>query len=53
MTKQEGKIMTKPSQASSYKRIWIESFDEEDWQQLFLQDLNEGYEGGKIFLRAN
>jgi hypothetical protein len=53
MTKQEVKQMTEQLQESNQKRIWIEEFDEEDWRQLFRNELTEDYEDGKPFLRVN
>jgi hypothetical protein len=35
LTKQEAKSMTKQFQESNQRRIWVEEFDEEDWEQLF------------------
>ena len=44
--------MTEQLQESNQKRVWIEVFDEEDWQALFKTDLEELYEYDKDYLRV-
>ena len=52
MTKQEVKIMTEQLQKSNQKRIWVDKFDEEDWEELFRSDLWEPFEDDKAFMRV-
>jgi hypothetical protein len=52
MTKQEVKQMIEQIQVSKQKRIWVDRFDEEDWQALFMTDLEELFEYDKDFLRV-
>jgi hypothetical protein len=33
--------------------VWVENFDEEDWQELLTVDSWERCEDGKSFLRVN
>ena len=33
--------------------VYVMEYDEEDWTQLFREDLMEEYEDGKILLRVN
>ena len=50
MTKQEVKKMTEQLQKSNQKRIWVDRFDEEDWEELFRSDLWEPFEDNKAFM---
>ena len=52
MTKQEVKKMTEQLQKSNQKRIWVDKFDEEDWQALLMTDLEELFEYDKEYLRV-
>ena len=52
MTKQEVKKMTEQLQKSNQKRIWVDKFDEEDWEELFRSDLWEPFEDNKAFMRV-
>ena len=52
MTKQEVKKMTEQLQKSNQKRIWVDKFDEEDWEELFRSDLWELFEDNKAFMRV-
>ena len=52
MTKQEVKKMTEQLQESNQKRIWVDGFDEEDWEELFRSDLWEPFEDDKAFMRV-
>jgi len=52
MTKQEVKKMTEQLQKSNLKRIWVDKFDEEDWQALLMTDLEELFEYDKEYLRV-
>lgn len=33
-------------------QVWVNEFDEEDWQALFMKDLEELFEYDKDFLRV-
>ncbi len=44
--------MTEQLQISNQKRIWVDRFDEEDWQALFRTDLEELFEYDKAYLRV-
>ena len=37
---------------NSKKQVWVDEFDEEDWQALFMTDLRELYEYDKDYLRV-
>jgi hypothetical protein len=37
---------------SSKKQVWVNEFDEEDWQALFMTDLEELFEYDKAYLRV-
>jgi hypothetical protein len=52
MTKQEVKEMIEQLQVSNQKRIWVDGFDEEDWQALFMTELEELFEYDKDYLRV-
>ena len=52
MTKQEVNQMTEQLQESNQKRIWVDRFDEEDWQALLMTDLEELFEYDKAYLRV-
>jgi hypothetical protein len=45
--------MNRQSDGMKPIKIWVEEFDEEDWRQLFRNDLLGEYEDGKSFLRVN
>jgi hypothetical protein len=45
--------MIRQSGSTKTKKIWVDEFDEEDWRQLFRNELLEEYEDGKSFLRVN
>ena len=32
--------------------VWVEKFDEEDWDELFRSDLWEPFEEDKVFMRV-
>jgi len=53
MTKQEVKGMTRQARESKDVRIWVEQFDEEDWKQLFIQDLWEPFETDRALMRVD
>ena len=44
--------MTEQLKRSNQRRFWIDEFDEEDWQALFMKDLEELFEYDKDFLRV-
>ncbi len=44
--------MTEQLQKSNLKRIWVDKFDEEDWQALLMTDLEELFEYDKEYLRV-
>ena len=44
--------MTEQLQESNQKRIWVDGFDEEDWEELFRSDLWEPFEDNKAFMRV-
>jgi len=44
--------MTERLQGSNQKRIWVDGFDEEDWQALLMTDLEELFEYDKAYLRV-
>lgn len=44
--------MTKELQKSIQRRFWVDEFDEEDWQALFMTDLEELFEYDKDYLRV-
>ena len=52
MTKQEVRKMTEQLETSNQRRFWIDEFDEEDWQALFMTDLEELFEYDKAYLRV-
>ena len=52
MTKQEVKKMIKKLQISDQGRFWVDEFDEEDWQALFMTELEELFEYDKDYLRV-
>lgn len=37
---------------NSKKQVWVDEFDEEDWQALFMTDLEELFEYDKTYLRV-
>ena len=37
---------------NSKKQVWVDEFDEEDWQALFMTDLEELFEYDKDYLRV-
>ena len=37
---------------NSKKQVWVDEFDEEDWQALFMTDLEELFEYDKAYLRV-
>lgn len=37
---------------NSERQVWVNEFDEEDWQALFMKDLEELFEYDKDFLRV-
>jgi hypothetical protein len=45
--------MEKKNKQSDRLTVWVESFDDEDWRQLFRCENLEDYEDGKPFLRVN
>ena len=51
-TKQEVRKMTEQLKTSNQRRFWIDEFDEEDWQALFMTDLEELFEYDKAYLRV-
>lgn len=42
--------MTEQLETSNQRRFWIDEFDEEDWQALFMTDLEELFEYDKAYL---
>ena len=44
--------MIKQAKESKKRRMWVDDFDEEDWQALFMKDLEELFEYDKDFLRV-
>ena len=52
MTKQEVRKMTEQLKTSNQRRFWIDEFDEEDWQALFMTDIEELFEYDKAYLRV-
>ena len=47
-----GQKMTEQLKTSNQRRFWIDEFDEEDWQALFMTDLEELFEYDKAYLRV-
>lgn len=37
---------------NSKKQVWVDEFDEEDWQALFMTDFEELFEYDKAYLRV-
>ena len=44
--------MIKQAKESKKRRMLVDDFDEEDWQALFMKDLEELFEYDKDFLRV-
>ncbi len=44
--------MTEQSEGSNQKRIWVDGFDEEDWEALFMTELEELFEHDKDYIRV-
>jgi hypothetical protein len=44
--------MTKQLKTSNQRRFWVDKFDEEDWQALFMTELEELFEYDKDYLRV-
>ena len=44
--------MTRVKKDFKQAKVWVESFDEEDWQALFMTDLEELFEYDKAYLRV-
>ena len=44
--------MTEQLKTSNQRSFWIDEFDEEDWQALFMTDLEELFEYDKAYLRV-
>jgi hypothetical protein len=48
----KGKKMIKQVKRSNHQKIWVDRFDEEDWQALFMTELEEIFEYDKDYLRV-
>jgi hypothetical protein len=44
--------MTRVKKDSKQARVWVDSFDEEDWKALFMTELEELFEYDKAYLRV-
>lgn len=44
--------MNRQSDGRKPIKIWVDEFDEEDWQALFMTDLEELFEYDKDYLRV-